>query len=98
MKYLYPTTHLLLGLPWGGRRTQITCPKHTRHGRQERTPSFTVYPNGGFHCFGCGIHGQHGLDFLMRVFDKGYGESMDYLRSRGLLTGIPDVCRDEEYT
>jgi hypothetical protein len=36
------------------------CPFH-----QERTPSFTVYPDH-FHCFGCGAHGD-ALDWLVRT-------------------------------
>ncbi|MES2989409.1 MAG: CHC2 zinc finger domain-containing protein, partial [Pseudomonadota bacterium] len=32
----------------------------------ERTPSFYVYPDGHFHCFGCGAHGD-AINFVMRL-------------------------------
>jgi DNA primase len=31
---------------------RILCPKH-----KEETPSCVLYPNGKFHCYGCGAHG-----------------------------------------
>lgn len=42
------------------RRVKILCPVHN-----ERTPSFTIYPDGKFHCFGCGAHGSSSIDFLI---------------------------------
>ena len=38
--------------PFGDRFT-APCPFH-----RESKPSFVVYPDGGFHCFGCGAHGN----------------------------------------
>ena len=36
----------------GGRNPKALCPFHN-----EKTPSFTLYPeNGSFYCFGCGIY------------------------------------------
>ncbi len=35
------------------RRGYALCPFH-----RERTPSLKVYPDGTFHCFGCGAHGD----------------------------------------
>lgn len=61
------------------------CPFHS-----ERTPSFTLYPDEHYHCFGCGEHGdvfafvmqRDGVDFLdalaalaCRVGTGGAGES-----------------------
>lgn len=40
--------------PMGDRYTS-PCPFH-----REVKPSFVVYPDGGFHCFGCGAHGNPG--------------------------------------
>jgi hypothetical protein len=31
----------------------ICCPQHT-----EKTPSFAIYSDGTFHCFGCGLSGK----------------------------------------
>jgi DNA primase len=28
-----------------------------------------LYPNGGYHCFGCGKHGNNAIDFTI---DMGY--------------------------
>lgn len=41
-------------------RKQTLCPFH-----QEDTPSFFIYPDNSYHCFGCGIHGN-AIDFLMK--------------------------------
>jgi hypothetical protein len=46
------------------------CPFHT-----EKTPSFHLYPDGRYHCFGCHAHGDivtftqqyRGLDFIQAV-------------------------------
>jgi hypothetical protein len=35
-----------------GNRYFATCPFHV-----ESAPSFVVYPDGSYHCFGCGAHG-----------------------------------------
>lgn len=43
----------------GGRAITL-CPFHT-----EKTPSFTVYADNSFHCFGCGKHGNNAIDFVM---------------------------------
>ena len=42
------------GREWKGLR-----PFHT-----EKTPSFTVFPDGHYHCFGCSAHGT-AFDFIM---------------------------------
>jgi len=35
-----------------GSRWRAPCPFHS-----EKDPSFVVYPDGGYHCFGCRAHG-----------------------------------------
>mgnify|MGYP001561477285 CR=1 FL=1 len=37
------------------------CPFH-----EERTPSFTIYKDGSFYCFGCGV-GGNAVDFIMKL-------------------------------
>lgn len=54
----------LVGLPENGRRRMIKCPFHN-----DRTASMALYPNGGYHCFGCGKHGNNAIDFTI---DMGY--------------------------
>lgn len=42
----------------GGRYIGL-CPFHN-----EKTPSFTVFPDGGYKCFGCGAAGRDSIDFV----------------------------------
>jgi DNA primase len=83
-KYIYPTTQEVVGLPVGKRNT-ISCPsgKH-----RDSTPSFTIYPDGSYYCFGCGSHGANGLSFLIEVLGNSVPESMEYLNGRNLLKKI----------
>ena len=53
--------HKILGLQ-NFRRVFIKCPFHS-----ERTASCVIYPDGKFHCFGCGAHGQNSIDFLVKL-------------------------------
>lgn len=57
--------HKVLGLKGTG-RTKMKCPFHTKeNGRREKTPSFYVFENNTFKCFGCGVHGKNAIDLLM---------------------------------
>lgn len=60
------------------------CPFHN-----EKTPSFTVYPeNGSFYCFGCGVGGD--------VFTfTGLIENLDYIDSVRLLAEKSGIVLDE---
>lgn len=60
------------------------CPFHN-----EKTPSFTVYPeNGSFYCFGCGVGGD--------VFTfTGLIENLDYIDSVKLLAERSGIVLDE---
>ena len=48
-----------VALKKAGREYKACCPFHG-----EKTPSFYVYDDG-YHCFGCGAHGN-AIDFLMK--------------------------------
>ncbi len=62
------------------------CPFH-----QEKSPSFTVFPDqGNYHCFGCGAHGT-AIDFVMATEGLGFTEA---LRRLADLTGIPAPLRE----
>jgi len=54
--------HSLLGLRNLGRRVMIKCPFHA-----DRTASMAIYPNNGYHCFGCGKHGNNAVDFVVAL-------------------------------
>jgi DNA primase len=64
-----------------GRSFKGLCPFHT-----EKTPSFTVTPDGNFyHCFGCDESGDI-YDFLMRIEGLEFPEAVEALARR---TGFP---------
>lgn len=65
--------HLVLGLQANGRNVSVRCVFH-----QDRTPSLTIYANGGYHCFGCGANGQNAVDFVMGM-GYSFTESVRYL-------------------
>lgn len=52
--------HGLLGLQNNGRRVMVRCPFHS-----DGTASMAIYPNNGFHCFGCLAHGHNAVDFVI---------------------------------
>lgn len=57
----YPIADLYDGkLRRSGSNLVGLCPFH-----QEKTPSFYVYRDNSFHCFGCSKHGNNAIDFLM---------------------------------
>lgn len=43
-------------------RRMWCCPFH-----EEDSPSFHIYPNNGWHCFGCQAHGNGAIDFLLKL-------------------------------
>ncbi len=64
------------------------CPFHN-----EKTPSFTVYPeNGSFYCFGCGAGGDV-ITFISQIENLDYMESVKLLADRSGLT-LPESGYD----
>lgn len=58
------------------------CPFHA-----EKMPSFTIYPDGGFHCFGCGAYGDI-IDFHQRRSMANFREAVTSLaRDLGIEVG-----------
>jgi len=55
--------HHFLGIVNNGRRTPIKCPFHSAG--NERTPSFMLYPDDSYFCFGCGAFGSNCIDFIL---------------------------------
>ena len=54
----------------------INCPFHS-----ENTPSLRIYPgNRGFHCFGCGAHGDV-IKFVMLLFNLSFSQAAVRLSS-----------------
>jgi DNA primase len=56
-------------------KRQTRCPFH-----KEKTPSFTVYPDNSYHCFGCGAHGN-AIDFLMKKYGYSFNYACDTLKT-----------------
>lgn len=54
----------------------INCPFHS-----ENTPSLKIYPgNRGFHCFGCGAHGDV-ITFVMKYLNLSFAQAIIRLSS-----------------
>jgi len=56
-----------------GRQMKGCCPFHG-----EKTPSFYVYDDGHYHCFGCGAHGD-AIGFVMQSEGAGFMEAVERL-------------------
>ena len=63
-----------------GREFAACCPYHN-----EKTPSFYIYPDGHFHCFGCGAHGT-AIDFVMRT------RNLDFAAAVRWLLDMPEIA------
>lgn len=65
------------------------CPFHN-----EKTPSFTVYPdNGSFYCFGCGAGGD-AITFVRRIENLDYVDAVKFLAQRAGLRMPEDGVDD----
>jgi CHC2 zinc finger/Toprim domain len=83
-----------------GRRVQLEragrlwtgcCPFHA-----EKTPSFTIYPDNHFHCFGCGAHGTP-IQFLQRAEGLTFAEARHKLAAEaGLEAPTGNVQQQRE--
>lgn len=54
----------ILGIQQSGRRISLRCP-FPNH--RDGTPSFTLYPENNYFCFGCGATGQGAIDFCVEL-------------------------------
>lgn len=52
------------------------CPFHS-----EKTPSFHIYPNGHYHCYGCGKHGN-AITFVKEKMGMDFVEAVRWLARR----------------
>lgn len=65
--------HRILGVQDNGRDIKLCCPFHS-----ERTPSFTLYEDNHYHCFGCNKHGFGAIDFC-KDLGLSFKESLEEL-------------------
>ena len=71
-----------------GRTYTGLCPFHN-----EKTPSFTVYPDTqSFYCFGCGAAGDV-INFVRKISNLGYVEAVKQLAGRA---GMPMPEEDDQ--
>ncbi len=80
-----------VNLKRAGKNLKGLCPFHN-----EKTPSFTVYPeNGSFYCFGCGVGGDI-FTFTRLIENLDYVEAIRLLAERSGIT-IPEDNYDNSY-
>ncbi len=48
-----------------GKNHKVRCPFHA--GGNERSPSLTIWPDGGWYCFSCRTAGRGGVDFIWQA-------------------------------
>ena len=72
-----PITHVLNIRAPTNRPHKICCPIHN-----EKTPSFTIYPDGSFFCYGCNVGGNNAIDLLTKMglsFKEAVEEILKYV-------------------
>lgn len=71
----HPIEELYDGRLFGRDKKKVgLCPFH-----DERTPSFNIFPDNHYHCFGCGEHGSS-IDFIMKTQTKTFLEAVRILQ------------------
>lgn len=50
------------------------CPFH-----EEKSPSFHIYKENSWHCFGCQAHGNNAIDFVIKKNNLGFVEAVKFL-------------------
>lgn len=74
-----------------GRNVKGLCPFHN-----EKTPSFTVFPDTkSFYCFGCNASGD-AISFVMRIENLAYVEAVKLLADRAGMA-MPDEGYDDSF-
>ncbi len=94
IKYKNPIEEVVspyVNLKRAGRNLNGLCPFHN-----EKTPSFTVYPDtASFYCFGCGAGGD-AFTFVRKIENLDYVEAVKRLADRAGIT-IPEGEYDDSY-
>lgn len=86
-----------------GDRWNAPCPFHS-----EKKPSFVVYSDGGYHCFGCGAHGTlqdiadyAGIEFFIiadLAYERDHVESELFLYLRSVEESLHTYVRNLAYS
>jgi hypothetical protein len=72
-----------VALKRAGREWKGLCPFHN-----ENTPSFTVFDDGHYHCYGCGAHGTS-FDFIMKAEGVDFREACRRLEAEAGIATTP---------
>lgn len=70
----YPLADLFEGKLFGRKRMYGNCPFHS-----DRTPSFYIFPDNRFKCFGCQVHGTP-IDYVMLRDNVSFLQAVKTLR------------------
>lgn len=60
-----------------GQKVIGLCPKH-----DDKRPSFVVFKDGGWKCFGCQISGGNAIDYCIKIRGMGFVEAVRFLLNR----------------
>ena len=68
----------ILGIPRVYRQTSIKCPCYDHN---DSTPSFSIYPDNSYFCFGCRKKGIGAISFLMDATGCTFNEALQELET-----------------
>jgi DNA primase len=68
--------YTILGLSTNGRRISMRCP-FPNH--RDSSPSFALYPENSYNCFGCGKSGSNCIDFVIHL-GYSFSEAIEELK------------------
>ena len=43
---------------------------------RDKTASFSLYPDGSYHCYGCSKHGSNAVDFAMDLTGQKFSDAV----------------------
>lgn len=69
-----PVEDMVLSARKSGKKVMALCPFH-----KEKTPSFIIYEDNSWHCFGCGVYGSGAIDFVMKQNGLGFKQAIGKL-------------------
>lgn len=72
------TPMLTTGVIHAAGRKKTICPFH-----QEKTPSFVIYPNNSYYCFGCQEYGD-AITFIQKTQNMNFPQAVTYLLNHGI--------------
>lgn len=59
----------------GRKKTLCPFPEH-----DDKNPSFTIYDDNSYYCFGCGIYGRGAISFIMKQRNLSFIQAVNFLK------------------